>query len=193
MAWPFWQYDSDNTLLAFRKLHASTKCSRNIEHGSMCDMTASLKAPSLFSFLPLAVMVPVRLLPSVCDQKSHAVRLTTICSQSNCGGVIKSNPNHRMIDTTTAKPKDGRNPFKNKGPMFHVWGGQWVKKVWAARNVPISWQRVRHSAGSWGKEGMPRDWQKVLTSLRIATCRWSFARPFLRCVSPVASPQGQGA
>ena len=44
----------------------------------MCDMTASLKAPSLFSFLPLAVMVPV---PSVCDQKSHAVRLTTICSQ----------------------------------------------------------------------------------------------------------------
>ena len=25
MAWPFWQYDSDNALLAFRKLHASTK------------------------------------------------------------------------------------------------------------------------------------------------------------------------
>ena len=25
MAKPFWQYDSDNTLLAFRKLHASTK------------------------------------------------------------------------------------------------------------------------------------------------------------------------
>ena len=57
----------------------------------MCDMTASLNAPSLFSFLLLAVMVPVRLLSSVCDQKSHAVRLTTICSQSNCGGVIKSN------------------------------------------------------------------------------------------------------
>ena len=55
----------------------------------MCDMTASLNAPSLFSFLLLAVMVPVRLLSSVCDQKSHAVRLTTICSQSNC--VIKSN------------------------------------------------------------------------------------------------------
>ena len=62
-----------------------------IENGSMCDMTASLKAPSLFSFLPLAVMVPVRLLPSACDQKSHAVRLTTMCSQSSCGGVIKSN------------------------------------------------------------------------------------------------------
>ena len=26
MAGPFWQYDSDNTLLAFRKLHASPKC-----------------------------------------------------------------------------------------------------------------------------------------------------------------------
>ena len=26
MAGPFWQYDSDNTLLAFRKLHASPNC-----------------------------------------------------------------------------------------------------------------------------------------------------------------------
>lgn len=42
-------------------------------------------------------MVPVRLLPSVCDQKSHAVRLTTICSQQIV--VVSSNLTYAVAPT----------------------------------------------------------------------------------------------